>query len=261
MTGARDGRSTWAHRRPIVRIRSRVADTSPPLIGDGPMIGEGLGERPPFGSAARRIGLLGGSFNPAHDGHRAISIEALRRLGLDQVWWLVSPQNPLKSKAGMADLAQRMASAQAVVAGHPRITVTDLERTLGTRYSVDTIKRLQRDGAHHFVWLIGSDNLLQLPKWRDWQKLLNLVPIAVFDREPYSYRALAGHVAKAYARQRFDPRCAKHLVDADPPAWVYFRLRRHRISSTGIRRQQGWPTSEGAGSTAMESGTTEGASS
>ncbi|MEL6961449.1 MAG: nicotinate (nicotinamide) nucleotide adenylyltransferase [Pseudomonadota bacterium] len=208
-----------------------------------------------------RVGLLGGSFNPAHEGHLAISLEAYKRLDLDQIWWLVSPQNPLKSRQDMADLPARIASARNIVAGHPRIIVTDLERAFGTVYTVDTVKRLKRNEKCNFVWLIGSDNLLQLPKWRNWRELLNLVPIAVFDREPYSYRALAGQVAHAYAPCRLEPRFAADLVGTKPPAWVYFRLRRHRISSTMIRRRLGRPAEEGAGSTSMGSGSTEGTSS
>ncbi|MEM7045885.1 MAG: nicotinate-nucleotide adenylyltransferase [Pseudomonadota bacterium] len=208
------------------------------------------------------MGLLGGSFNPAHEGHRAISLEALKRLGLDQVWWLVSPQNPLKSRAEMADLPVRMASAEAVTAADPGILVTDLERKLGTNYTVDTVKRLKRNEKCDFVWLIGADNLLQLPAWRDWRGLLNLVPIAVFDREPYSYRALAGHVAQAYGHHRIDAAHARDLVGSDPPAWVYFRLRRHRVSSTAIRSRQEWPVGERSGSSEeVQGGTAEGASS
>ncbi|MDH3659895.1 MAG: nicotinate-nucleotide adenylyltransferase [Alphaproteobacteria bacterium] len=207
------------------------------------------------------MGLLGGSFNPAHEGHRAISLEALKRLDLDQVWWLVSPQNPLKSQHDMADFPARMASACEIAGGHPRIVVTDLERRIGTQYTVDTVNRLKQNGKCDFVWLIGADNLLQLPAWRNWKGLLNLVPIAVFDREPYSYKALAGPVAQAYASCRINPRHAAKLAPADPPAWVYFRVRRHRVSSTAIRSRQEWPTGKGAGATSIGSGTTEGTSS
>jgi nicotinate-nucleotide adenylyltransferase len=183
-----------------------------------------------------RIGLLGGSFNPAHHGHRAISLEALNRLGLDQVWWLVSPQNPLKPKDDMADLEARLASARAVANRHPGLVVTSLEQTFGTIYTVDTVRRLKRDRKADFVWLIGADNLVQLPRWRAWRELVGMVPIAVFDREPYSYRALAGRVARAFAARRIRERDAERLVRTAPPAWVYFRLRRHRVSSTRIRR-------------------------
>ncbi|MGI9504357.1 MAG: nicotinate-nucleotide adenylyltransferase [Geminicoccaceae bacterium] len=243
-------------RRPVARLR--FSGKHDGRLGDG--AGRPEGQAKAYLSMPR-VGLLGGSFNPAHEGHRAISLEAIQRLGLDRVWWLVSPQNPLKSKDDMAGFPKRMASAEEMAGGHPKILVTDLERKLGAQYSVDTVRRLKRDGNCRFVWLIGSDNLLQLPKWRDWQDLLNLVPIAVFDREPYSYKALAGRVARAYASCRLDPRHAGDLVGTAPPAWVYFRLRRHRISSTQIRSRQGWPTGEGARSTSMLSGTTEGASS
>jgi nicotinate-nucleotide adenylyltransferase len=183
-----------------------------------------------------RVGLLGGSFNPAHEGHLAISREALKRLRLDRVWWLVSPQNPLKPVAGMADFAQRLASAERLAARDPRIVVSDLEQRLGTRYTVDTLSWLRRHEAAHFVWLIGADNLLQLPKWRHWGRLLALVPIAVFDREPYSLRASAGRVARGQAQRRLRERDAPALAERRPPAWVFLRLRRHRESSTAIRR-------------------------
>jgi nicotinate-nucleotide adenylyltransferase len=181
-----------------------------------------------------RIGLLGGSFNPAHAGHLAISLEALKRLELDRVLWLVSPQNPLKPKDDTADLEQRLAAA-GVVADHPRVVVTDLERRIGTRYTVDTLDWLTRRSRSRFVWLIGADNMAQLPRWRRWRRLVRTVPIAVFDREPYSYVALAGRMASAYAGQRLCERRAAALAECPPPAWVYLRLRRHQASSTALR--------------------------
>jgi nicotinate-nucleotide adenylyltransferase len=183
-----------------------------------------------------RIGLLGGSFNPAHEGHLAISREALKRLRLDRVWWLVSPQNPLKPTDQSADLEQRLAAARAV-ADHPRVVVTDLERRIGTRYTVDTLGWLTRRWRARFVWLIGADNLAQLPRWRRWQRLVRMVPIAVFDREPYSYLALAGRMASAYAGARLVERRAPVLAECPPPAWVYLRLRRHQASSTALRQR------------------------
>uniref|UniRef100_UPI0012E2D0DB nicotinate-nucleotide adenylyltransferase n=1 Tax=Sandarakinorhabdus oryzae TaxID=2675220 RepID=UPI0012E2D0DB len=129
-----------------------------------------------------RIGLLGGSFNPAHDAHRHISLVALQQLQLDQVWWLVSPLNPLKSAAGMAPLAKRVARAQAV-ARHPRIKVTALEHRLGTRFAVDTVAALQRlYPQHQFVWLAGSDIVAELHRWRRWRDLLRAIPLAVVPR-------------------------------------------------------------------------------
>ncbi len=246
---------TW-RRRPVVRLNRKLEDDGLPSAHAPPH------QRQVNAPGRRRVGLLGGSFNPAHEGHRAISLEALKRLGLDQVWWLVSPQNPLKSHLGMADLADRMASATEIIAGHPRLIVTDLEQRIGTLYTIDTVKWLVRNGKYDFVWLIGADNLVQLPKWRSWRTLLNLVPIAVFDREPYSYRALAGRVAEAYAGCRIDVRHAKHLIHTLPPAWVYFRLRRHRISSTAIRSRRGWPSGmRPENSMLAQDGQTEGTSS
>ncbi len=196
-------------------------------------------EVPPAPVPRRRIGLLGGSFNPAHPGHLAISRDALRCLRLDQVWWLVSPQNPLKPVAGMASFAERLASAQALAAQDRRILVSDLEQRLGTRYTVDTISWLKRHRRDHIVWLIGADNLLQLPQWRNWRRLLAMVAIAVFDRDPYSYPASTGRVARTYADRRLEQRAAPALAQQRPPAWVYVRLRRHEASSTAIRREQG----------------------
>ena len=206
-------------RRPVVRINRPVPERSAPV-------------RAP----RLRIGLLGGSFNPAHAGHRAISLAALTRLRLDRVWWLVSPQNPLKPTDQTTDLAQRLAAARAV-ADHPRVVVTDLERRIGTRYSVDTLEWLTKRCRARFVWLIGADNLAQLPRWRRWRRLVRTVPIAVFDREPYSYVALAGRMASAYAGERLAERRAPALAECPPPAWVYLRLRRHQASSTALRQK------------------------
>jgi nicotinate-nucleotide adenylyltransferase len=206
-------------RRPVARINR-------PLTAD----------EAPRAAVRRRIGLLGGSFNPAHQGHRSISLQAMKQLRLDQVWWLVSPQNPLKEISGMAPLEKRLASAQSVAAGHPRLVVTDLEQRLGTRYSIDTLRWLTRRCRARFVWLIGADILLQLPQWRGWRRLVELVPIAVIDREPYSYQALAGRMARHYAASRRPERDAPGLADRHPPAWMYLRLRRQKTSSTAIRQ-------------------------
>jgi nicotinate-nucleotide adenylyltransferase len=191
----------------------------------------------PVAPAARgtRVGLLGGSFNPAHAGHRYVSLEALKRLGLDQVWWLVSPQNPLKPLKGMAPLAERVARARAVAA-HPRIKVLALESRLRTRYTVDTLARLAGWRDKEFVWLIGADNLAQLPRWRQWRRVLAACPVAVFERHPYSYRALAGSAAVAFAGRRVDERGAAAIALAPPPAWVFVRLRPHPASATALRR-------------------------
>lgn len=186
---------------------------------------------------ALRVGLLGGSFNPAHEGHRTISIEALRRLRLDRIWWLVSPQNPLKPRAGMAPLAQRLATAREV-ARHPRIQVLDLEQKFGTGYTVDLIRRLRQWTGYHFVMLLGADNLGQLPRWRHWGELVRSVGIAVAERQPYSYPSLVGAAASRLAMARLPPERAPEVAMRAAPAWTFLRMRPHPASSTEIRRQR-----------------------
>ena len=182
-----------------------------------------------------RIGLLGGSFNPAHEGHLAISREALHRLRLDQVWWLVSPQNPLKSAADSAPLAERIAAARAR-ARHPRIRVGAIESALGTVYSVDTLKALVRRFPRvNFVWLMGADNLGQVPAWKNWQELFHILPVAVFDRPSYHLGALAGIAARRFARQRQPESRAGLLARRTPPAWVFVHQGLYPQSSTRIR--------------------------
>lgn len=197
---------------------------------------------PPVPGVARsrlRIGLLGGSFNPAHGGHRHISIQALQGLGLHEVWWLVSPQNPLKPPAGMASFATRLAQAKRT-ARHPRIRVSDLEARLGTRYTADTLAALRRRfPCHHFVWLMGADNLRQIPDWQRWTKIFTELSIAVFDRPSYSFRALAGKAARRYRHFRLRPRQAKRIAAIKPPAWVFLRIPLHPASATAIRARRG----------------------
>lgn len=185
----------------------------------------------------RRIGLLGGSFNPAHAGHRHISRLAIRCLGLDELWWLVSPQNPLKSAAGMAPLAERMAAARAVARDDRRIRVSDIETRLGTRYTVDTVAALQRRFPRAaFVWVAGADLLAQLPRWRRWTRLMEMLPLAVFDRPPYAHAALASKTAGRYRHARLKAAAARRLATATPPAWVFIASRHHPASATAIRR-------------------------
>ena len=153
----------------------------------------------------RRIGLLGGSFNPAHEGHRHVSVEALKRLGLDEVWWLVSPQNPLKSDDGMEPLASRVARAR-MIAHHPRIRVDAPELLLGTRYTLDTVRALRRLYPQaRFVWLMGADILPQLVHWQGWRELFGTIPIAAFARPGWSYAALASAAPRAFARYGLQP--------------------------------------------------------
>ena len=179
-----------------------------------------------------RIGLLGGSFNPAHEGHLHISREALKRLDLDEVWWLVSPQNPLKQRAGMAPLADRLKRARALVAGEKRLRVTDLETRLGTYYTVDTLRALRRRLPRlQFVWLMGADNLLQLAQWNNWPEIFDLVPIAVFDRPPYSARAALAKAARRFAFARTSPAA----LLGHTPSWCLIRGKLNPTSATAIR--------------------------
>lgn len=210
--------------------------TPPPVIPDLSPEGRGglLYAGPRYANLT--VGLLGGSFNPAHDGHRHISLYALKALGLDRVWWLVSPQNPLKPAAGMAGLAERIAEAQQVAA-HPRIEVTGIEQSLGTRYTVDTLHELtKRFPKTRFVWLMGADNLRQIPRWRGWQRIFRMVPVAVLARPAYSLNALNGKAAQRFARRRVDVHGVKGLARRRRPAWVFLRNPLHPASATAIRQ-------------------------
>ncbi|MCB2099270.1 MAG: nicotinate-nucleotide adenylyltransferase [Rhodobacterales bacterium] len=185
------------------------------------------------------VGLLGGSFNPAHAGHRHISLLALDRLGLDAVWWLASPQNPLKDAGDMAPLARRLAGARAVAA-HPRIRVTDVEARLGTRFTADTLAALQaRYPATFFVWLMGADNLAQIPRWQRWTRVFERAPVAVFDRPTYAIGALSGKAAQRYARHRIPERAARTLARRMAPAWCFLHIPLHAASATHIRARHG----------------------
>jgi nicotinate-nucleotide adenylyltransferase len=183
----------------------------------------------------RRIGLLGGSFNPAHAGHRAISLAAIDALGLDEVWWLVSPGNPLKQKAGMAPLAVRLASARAM-ARRARIRPTAIEARLGTVYTVDTLAALvRRYPNHRFVWLMGADNLAQFHRWRDWRGIAREVPIAVIARPGYDGAARAA-VAMGWLRRFVRPADqAKSWTMWRLPALVLLRFRPDPTSATHLR--------------------------
>ena len=185
----------------------------------------------------RKIGLLGGSFNPAHRGHLMISRQALVHLNLDEGWWLVSPQNPLKSTDDMAPESIRMLSAMDV-ARHPRIRVTNVEQALGTTYTSDTLLELSvRFPTTNFVWLMGADNLVQLPKWHRWEDLLKTVPVAIFGRPGYSLKAMTSQVAKRYGQYRIGTQQAGRLADALPPAWTFIHYRHDPVSATLIREQ------------------------
>ncbi|TAK46911.1 MAG: nicotinate-nucleotide adenylyltransferase [Xanthobacteraceae bacterium] len=190
---------------------------------------------PPHGPGSR-IGLLGGSFNPPHATHREASLFAMKRLGLDRVWWLVTPGNPLKEPGDLAPLAARLHAARRL-ARHPRIDVSCLEAVIGTRYSDDTVAFLRRRcPAVRFVWLMGADNLFTFHRWHNWTRLARRVPMAVIDRPPHGFRALASPAALALARYRLAEDKAARLADRTPPAWVFLHGLKSPLSSTMLRR-------------------------
>lgn len=181
-----------------------------------------------------KIGLLGGSFNPAHIGHLHVSQMAMKKLGLDYVWWLVAPQNPLKPTIGMAPLAKRLAYAANTFERHPRIIVIDLEAALGTRYTIDTLKKLKaRFPAVHFVWLMGSDNLSSFHRWRRWREIAQRIPIAVMLR-PGSTLAPLCSKAGQYLLHHRQPANAEFTLK-QPPALAILDGQRSPVSATAIR--------------------------
>ncbi|MCE3233793.1 MAG: nicotinic acid mononucleotide adenylyltransferase [Rickettsiaceae bacterium] len=181
------------------------------------------------------IGLLGGSFNPAHEGHLHISLEAIRYLGLDEVWWLVSPQNPLKSSDDMAPFDKRFASAKEIARNHVQIKITDFETRSGTVYTYDTINSLKKNYNHNFVWLMGADNLVKFHKWHKWEEIFSLVPIAVLDRADYEAEALASSAATNYKTSKVSAKDFSNLATSHAPAWCYINIKKHPASSTEIR--------------------------
>lgn len=190
----------------------------------------------------RRIGLLGGSFNPAHRGHLHISRQALRLLALDEVWWLVSPGNPLKAEAGMASLPARVASAERIAGRVARLKVSAVEAQLGTRYTVDTVRALKaRHPAKRFVWLMGADNLAALHWWRRWRALAAAVPIAVIARGGYLGQARRAPAMGWLARFRHKPAAARRWSEWSLPAIVVLPIRLDPTSATAIRaRDPAW---------------------
>lgn len=193
----------------------------------------------PYVAAGMVVGLLGGSFDPAHAGHVGITLEALKRLGLDRVWWLVSPGNPLKSH-GPASLPRRMERARALMR-HPRVDVTDIEARLGTRHTARTIAVLQkRYPGVRFVWIMGADNLAQFHLWEDWRDILARVPVAVLARPGQRTRARLSPAATIYRRFRVSAHAAHGLGRMEPPAWTFLDVPMLDASSSAIRQSGGW---------------------
>ncbi len=191
--------------------------------------------RPPPFAPGMKIGLLGGSFNPPHEGHREASLLALRRLNLHRVWWLVSPGNPLKDAQELAPLAKRVEAARRV-SQHPRIKITAIEAAIGSTHTFDTISYLkQRCPGVHFIWLMGADNFRHFDRWQRWRDIARLVPIAIIDRPGSTLTALHGRAAEALAPYRLDETDGACLAMAAPPAFVFLHGPRSPMSSTELR--------------------------
>ena len=185
------------------------------------------------------IGLLGGSFDPAHAGHVHVTHEALKRFALDRVWWLVSPGNPLKPR-GPAPLDRRLAHARMLMR-HPRVAVTGIEATLGTRYTADTLRGLRRLRPDlRFVWLMGADNLAQLHHWEDWRAIMTTTPVGVLARPGERTAARHAPAAQAFSRFRIPAARSRRLARARPPAWCFVDVPMHSASSSAIRAAGGW---------------------
>lgn len=193
----------------------------------------------PLTGPGQVVGLLGGSFDPAHEGHAHITREALKRFGLDRVWWLVSPGNPLKPK-GPASLERRMARARQVM-NHPRVDVTDIEARLGTRYTAETLARLCALYPDvRFVWLMGADNLAQFHLWQNWRAIMEAVPVGVLARPGQRISARMSRASALYARYRIPGSQSQLLAQANAPAWCFVNVAMTDASSTAIRAAGQW---------------------
>lgn len=193
----------------------------------------------PVAQADQTVGLLGGSFDPAHAGHVNITLAALRRFRLEHIWWLVSPGNPLKHH-GPAPLKARLKAAHDIMT-HPRVTVTDLESRLGTRFTAQTLKALKaRYPGVRFVWLMGADNLAQFDQWQDWRWIMDHVPVGVLARPNDRISARFSKAARIYHASRLKGQAASLLARSEPPAWCFVNLPLSTASSSAIRAQGHW---------------------
>jgi len=194
--------------------------------------------RPPPAYPGMTIGLLGGTFDPPHDGHMHISEVALKRLGLDRLWWLVTPGNPLKDRSDMTKFKTRLKKARKF-ACHPRIDVTGFEAARGSAYTAQTLAFLvERYPAVRFIWVMGADNLAGFHKWHLWREIMCSMPIAVVDRPGYRFAALSGPAAQTFAHYRVEESDAAGLYRYRPPAWTMLTLPLSFLSSTELRRRK-----------------------
>ncbi|RVV97767.1 nicotinate-nucleotide adenylyltransferase [Mesobaculum littorinae] len=194
----------------------------------------------PQARAGQAVGLLGGSFDPPHAGHANLTREALRRFGLDRVWWLVSPGNPLK-RQGPAPMADRIAAARSLIS-HPKVTITDLEARLGTRYTAQTLDHLSAlyPGVR-FVWLMGADNLATIHLWDNWHRIMESVPVGILARPGRRISARTSPAASIYREARLPPSAARLLPRATAPAWCFVNIPMRADSSTALREGGQWP--------------------
>ncbi len=191
--------------------------------------------RPPLALGGMKVGLLGGSFNPPHAAHLLISKTAMKRLHLDQVWWMVTPGNPLKNPNELLPLSERIRLARKVSA-HARIKITAFEAGIDTAYTASVLGFIKhRYPRVHFVWLMGADNLASFHRWHKWRTIFELLPIAVEDRPGWRYKALASLAAKAFGRYRIPENQAAALPTLAPPAWCYLSGPLSKLSSTALR--------------------------
>lgn len=191
--------------------------------------------RTPLAVPGQCIGVMGGSFNPPHEGHLMVARTALKRLGLDQLWWVVTPGNPLKGHGGLPPLAERMAACRRL-ARDPRMRVTGFEASLGTAFTAATLAFLKRRHPRvRWVWVMGADNLAGLHRWQHWRGIGRLMPLAVIDRPGHRLRALASPAARAFAKMRVAEARARRLPYRRPPAWALLGTRLSALSSTALR--------------------------
>jgi nicotinate-nucleotide adenylyltransferase len=185
-----------------------------------------------------RIGLYGGTFDPAHAGHRHVSLLAAKRLRLDRAWWIVTPGNPLKERGGLLPACKRAAAAQELVR-HPRIDVTCFEEEIGAQFTVDTLAyAVARCPTMRFVWIMGADSLASFHRWQGWERIAGLMPFAVVDRPGWTLRAARSRAATALSRHRIDESDAALLPQLAPPAWVFLHGPRSPLSSSELRQKE-----------------------